>query len=139
MANVIYASPAFATPVKREALANATTSPGHLLLLSSGKFIKHGTDGKWGSVFVADVNFLDGLTDTYAADTTVQAFEPKDGEYYYVRAKTGQALVKGVTPLTSDGAGRVRVGVVGTDVIGAYAEVTVTTSADEQLVLVRIA
>lgn len=139
MANVIYAAPAEKTPVKREALANAALSPGHLILLSSGKFIKHATDGKWGPVFIADLNMLDGVATAYAQNDTVQAFEPKDGEYYYVRAKTGQALVKGVTPLTADGAGRVRIGVVGTDVIGAYAEQTVTTSADEQLVLVRIA
>lgn len=139
MANVIYAGPAKDTPVKREAVANAALSPGHILTLSSAKFIKHAVDGKWGSVFLADVNILDGVADAYAANDTVQAFTPKDGEFYYLRAKTGQALVKGVTPLTSDGAGRVRVGVIGTDVIGAYAEVTVTTSADEQIVLVRIA
>lgn len=125
-------------PIKVEKPADAALSPGHILIANTtNEFLKHSADGKAGMVFVADLNMHDGLNDAYAAGDTVQAYQPMSGETYQVRAKTGQALVKDITPLTSDGAGRVRVAVVGTDAIIAYAAATVTTTADEQLVLAK--
>ena len=137
--NVIRVAPATKNdPIKGEKPAAAALSPGHIIIANTdGKVLKHATDGSGGLIFIADVNMLDGVNDAYAAGDTVQYFEPPSGETYQVRAKTGQALVKDITPLTSDGAGRVRVGVVGTDTIIAYAAETVTTSANEQLVLVK--
>lgn len=125
-------------PIKVEKPADAALSPGHILIANAtNEFLKHSADGKAGMVFIADVNMLDGVTTAYATGDTVQAYQPLSGETYQVRAKTGQELVKDITPVTSDGAGRVRVAVVGTDAIIGYAAATVTTSADEQLVLVK--
>ena len=137
--NVIRVAPATKNDTtKVEKPADAALSPGHIIIANStNEFLKHATDGAGGMVFVADVNILDGVADAYAAGDTVQAYQPVSGETYQVRAQTGQALVKDITPLTSDGAGRVRVGVVGTDTIIAYAAETVTTSTNEQLVLVK--
>ena len=125
-------------PIKVEKPADAALSPGHLIVANSNnEFLKHATDGKAGMVFVADLNMHDNLATAYAAGDTVQAYQPTSGETYQVRAKSGAALVKDITPLTSDGAGRVRVGVVGTDEMICYAAETVTASANEQLVLVK--
>ena len=139
MPNVIRAASALNNnPRKLEKPADAALSPGHVIIANStNEFLKHATDGAAGLVFIADVNMLDGVEAAYATGDTVQAYQPVSGEYYWVRAKITQALVKDITPLTSDGAGRVRVAIVGTDAIIAYAAATVTTSADEQLVLVK--
>lgn len=125
-------------PIKVEKPADAAISPGHIIIANStNEFLKHATDGAGGMIFVADLNMLDTVSVAYATGDTVQAYQPVGGETYNVRAKTGQAFVKDITPMTSDGAGRVRVGVVGTDTIIAYAAETVTTSANEQLVLAK--
>lgn len=139
MPNVIYVGSAINnSPIKVEKPADAALSPGHIIIANStGEFLKHATDGAAGMVFVAGLNLHSGLTENYATGDTVQAYQPVSGETYQVRAKTGQALVQDITPLTSDGAGRVRVGVVGTDAIIAYAAQTVTTTANEQLVLAK--
>jgi hypothetical protein len=136
--NVIRVAPATKNdPIKVEYKAAAALKPGHILLVASGALKKHDAAGVTGATFVADVNFLDGVADAYAANDTVQAYQPVQGEVYQLRAKTGQALVKDVTPLTSDGAGRVKVGTPGTDEILCYAAETITTTVDDQLVLAK--
>lgn len=139
MTNVIRVATATKNdPIKVEKPADAALSPGHLLIANAtGEFLKHNAAGVGGLVFVADLNMHDGLDTAYATGDTVQAYQPLSGEVYQVRAATGQALVKDVTTLTSDGSGRVKVGVVGTDTIIGYAAATVTTSANEQLVMVK--
>lgn len=125
-------------PIKVEKPAAEAILPGNILLAnSSDQFKKHDVANGGGMLFVADLNMLDGQADAYAANDTVQAYQPVSGETYLVRAATGQALVKDITALTSTGAGRVDIGTVGTDVIIAYAGETVTTSANDQLVLVK--
>jgi delta-aminolevulinic acid dehydratase/porphobilinogen synthase len=125
-------------PIKVEKPAVEAILPGNILLAnSSGQFKKHDVANGGGMLFVADVNMLDGVAEAYAINDTVQAYQPVSGETYLVRAATGQALVKDITALTSTGAGRVDIGTVGTDVIIAYAAETVTTSANDQLVLVK--
>lgn len=125
-------------PTKAEALANAALAPGNILLLnSSNKFIKHATAGTAagaGFVYVADLNMLDKVTDAYAANDTVQAFQPKAGEYYNALVVAGAVCVKDGA-LTSDGAGRLKVATVGTDAVVCYADETVTPAADA---LVRV-
>lgn len=125
-------------PIKVEKPADAALLPGNIIIANAtNEFLKHATDGAAGMVFVADLNMHDGVATAYAAGDTVQAYQPCSGETYRVRAKTGAALVKDITPLTSDGAGRARVAVVGTDAIICYAAETVTASANDQLVLVK--
>lgn len=124
-------------PIKVEKPAAESILPGNILLAnSSGQFKKHDGANLGGLVFVADLNMLDGLADAYSANDTVQAYQPVSGETYLVRAATGQALVKDITPLTSTGAGRLDIA-SGTDVVIAYAAETVTTTANDQLVLVK--
>jgi hypothetical protein len=125
-------------PIKVEKPAAGAILPGHLLLAnSSGQFKVHDGANAGGMVFVADLNMHDSESTAYAAADTVQAYQPVSGEVYRVRAATGQALVKDITPLTSAANGRLDIGTPGTDVIVAYAAETVTTSANDQLVLVK--
>lgn len=125
-------------PIKVEKLAAAAILPGALLLAnSSNQFILHNVANGGGMVFIADLNMHDGVATAYASGDTVQAYQPVSGETYRVRMATGQALVRDVTPLTSTGAGRLDIGTPGTDVIVAYAAETVTTSANDQLALVK--
>ena len=139
MKNVIRVAPATKNdPIKVEKPAAEALLPGHLLLANaSGQFKKHDIANGGGLVFIADLNMHDGLTDVYAIGDTVQGYAPEPGDVFQVRAATGQALVKDVTPLTSAGVGRFDIGTVGTDVIIAYAAQTVTTTANDQLVLVK--
>ncbi|MCZ2496429.1 hypothetical protein GN316_06650 [Xylophilus sp. Kf1] len=139
MKNVIRVAPATVNdPQKMEKPAVEAMLPGHLLLANAaGQFKKHDGANAGGLVFVADLNLHDGLNDAYAAGDTVQAYVPVSGEFYQMRMATGQALIKDVTALTSAGAGRMDIGTVGTDVIVAYAGETVTTTANDQLVLVK--
>lgn len=123
-------------PIKVEKKAAGAILPGALLLATATTFKLHDVANGGGMVFVADVNMLDGEAVAYAADDTVQAYQPVSGETYRVRMATGQALVKDVTPLTSTGAGRLDIA-AGTDVIVAYAAESVTTSANDQLALVK--
>ena len=66
------------------------------------------------------------------------AIAPRSGESMNVLCANAQVLVKGVTPLTRDGAGALRVALTdGTEEVLCYADETVTTTA-EQLVAVQV-
>lgn len=126
-------------PIKFEKLAAAPMSPGHLLLTNtSGKFKKHDSAGAGGLLFIADTKPFKGVSDAYTTDELVYSVQPNLTDLYWVRAATGQALVEDVTPLASDGSGRVVVA-TGTNKVLCYAAATVTTAANEELVLVRFA
>lgn len=136
--NVIRVAPATTNdPIKVEKPAAGAILPGHILLANgSGQFAVHASANAGGLVFVADLNMHDGVAAAYAAGDTVQAYQPMPGEVYRVRAATGQALVKDVTPLTSAANGRLDIA-AGADAVIAYAAETVTTTANDQLVMVK--
>lgn len=121
-------------PVQVEAQAAAELTPGNLVYLSSGKFAKHATAGGGAGVrlYLVDLNVLaqGTTTDTFAADETTLAFEPRQGERYNALVATGQTLVKD-SPLASNGNGTLRLGVVGADDIICYADEAITTTAAE--------
>lgn len=139
--NKIFIGPAEKNiPIKFEAPALAAINPGNILLVASGKLKKHdvnGTAAAGGFAYIADVNMLDGTTTAYAADDTVQAFRLQSGETYHALVVSGAVLAFN-TPLTSDGAGRLKVATLGTDAVIAFSDETVTPAADA-LVRVKIA
>lgn len=122
-------------PVQSEAKTAASTLPGSLLYKAAGVFTKHATDGGGAGVklYVADLNFLQqgSTSDAWASGDTAVAFEPRPGERYNMLVATGQTISALDTPLTSNGDGTLRIGVVGTDDILCYADQIVTTTAAE--------
>lgn len=128
-------------PIQSEAPAAATLKAGALVFKNgSGQFAEHATDGGGAGVklYLVDVNFLKqeaAATSTWASGDTTVAFEPRPAELYNALVATGQTLVKD-SPLASNGDGTLRLGVVGTDDILAYADEAVTTTA-EQLVAIK--
>lgn len=120
-------------PTQDEAIAAASTLPGTLLFKSSGEFAAFNTDGAGAGVklYVADVDTLKqgSVTDAIASGDTLVAFEPKPGERYNMLVSTGQTISALDTPLAADGAGLLRIGVVGTDDIICYADEVITTTA----------
>ena len=140
--NVIYAGPAGKCAQKVEALAGeAGLLPGMLLVKSSGEFIKHATAGQGGTVFCANVDFCKqtGVSDAYTDGDTVQAFNPVTGEYYNMLVATSQNITAVDTPLTSNGAGLLRIALTtGAEEVLFYADEIVNTAATTS-VRVRVA
>lgn len=140
--NVIYRGSAEGNkPVQTEAIAAAALTPGMLLFKSSGQFALYNTDGAGAGVklYVCDLNFLrqGGVADTYASGDTAVAFEPRPGERYNVLVNSGQNITAVDTPLAADGAGLLRIGVVGTDDIICWADEVINTGASTGLVKVK--
>lgn len=127
-------------PTQDEALTAASTLPGTLLYKNSGVFTAHATDGGGAGVklYVADLNTLQqgDTTTAWASGDTAVAFEPRQDERYNMLVATGQTISAVDTPLTSNGDGTLRIGIVGTDDILCYSDEIVTTSA-AQLVAVK--
>lgn len=141
MANIIYAGGDLYTtpPLRRENPAGAAgILPGHIVVISSGEHVVHATQGVRQDYAIADKQYLTDVTEAYADGETVGAWEPRQGDRFYVRMKTGQALVAGVTALTMAGSGRLEIAASG-DTIVAYAAQTVTTAANDELALVKLA
>lgn len=140
--NVIFrGDAAIVKPIQVEAKSAAVLKAGALVVKNgSGLFAEHGTDGAGAGVklYLVDVNTLKqeaAATSTFASGDTTVAFEPRPGERYNALVATGQTLVAD-SPLASNGDGTLRLGVVGTDDILAYADEAVTTTA-EQLVAIK--
>lgn len=113
-------------PEQFEALAGATLTPGMLAEVDAGELIPHGDDGEGGFVYVAKeltANFAagGGINEDYTTGETAQAYIPISGEMYQMLAADAQAVALD-TPLTSNGAGLLRVAVVGTDTVVCYAD-----------------
>ena len=79
-------------------------------------------------LYVAEVNMLDGISYTYATGDTVQAYIPESGQIYQLEIATSQTILVD-SPLTINAAGQLRLAVVGTDDIVAYAQEAITTTA----------
>lgn len=138
--NKIFAGPVTeVTPQVLEApAADGNIKPGHLIVLSSGKFTRAGASTT-GKLYIAQDNYLaqKGVDDAYAADDVVIGMELLDEQFYNVRVATGNSLVKGVTLLTPAANGAVAIAAT-SDLVFASAEETFNNNTgSEQLVRVR--
>lgn len=109
-------------PEQYEAVAGAALSVGMLALSTGGELVPHGTDGGGDFVYVVKERTAIGLvSEGYESGDWAQSYIPTSGEMYRMLVATGQAIAFD-TPLTSNGAGLLRVGVPGTDTIVCYAD-----------------
>ena len=117
--------------------AAAGILPGNLLLRAANTLKKHDGAGAAGFVYVAKEAPNGDIDTAYLASETVFSYKPASGEYYQMLVATGQALVVD-TPLTSNGAGLLRIAVAASgtgstfvpgDAIVCYSDQTITTTA----------
>ena len=137
--NKIFAGPVTqVTPQVRELpAADGNIKPGHLIVVSSGKFTRAGAT-TIGKVWIAQDNYLalKGVDDAYAADDVVIGMEPLDEQFFNVRVATGNNLAIG-TPLTPAANGALAIAST-SDLVVAYSEEAYNNNTgSEQLVRVR--
>lgn len=119
------------TPETQEFPAAVAITPGQILEHASSEFALYAEDGgDEAFLYIADRNVVDDVDTAYAADDTVSAYKPKSGELYNVRLAASQAVGYDVA-LTPNGAGFLRIAVVGTDEIVCYADEAVTSGVGE--------
>lgn len=118
------------------------TAPGQLLALNtSGLFAGYAVAGKRGALlYVAHPLEHEGLqsADAIPASSTVVGELAENGRELAVLVAATAALKEG-TPLTSNGAGLLRIAVLGTDDVIAYSQEVITVGAAPELVKVRFA
>lgn len=129
-------------PQTREAQMTAATAPGSLVFLSSGKLAVHATDGGGSDtkLYLLDADFAGGgqIDDNVAQDDTGAAYHLEDDVIYGALVATANNIDVIGKPLTSNGDGTLRVGVVGVDDILFYSdEIYNNTSGSAQIVKVR--
>lgn len=136
--HVIHAGGVFPNPLlNAEGNAVADTLPGTIVVhVPTGLGKAAGTEEK--IFYVADLGYITArnVEQPNLAGENMIAIQPLPGMFLNVRSSTGQAYVKG-DAITFDAAGRVKK-YVDTGRIAGYAEETVTTIADDQLVRVVI-
>jgi hypothetical protein len=125
-------------PEQFEAIAGAAITPGMLVRRVANELVPHAVNGGGGFVYVAKELTAGGtVDDAYAQNETAQSYIPFSGDLYQMLVATGQALTED-TPLTSNGAGLLRIAVAdaGTgetfvpgDAVVCYADETITTTA----------
>lgn len=127
----------------------AGIKPGHILAVSSGAVILHGTAKGHVIPLVADVPEYNELEDgtarlafAYASGETVKCLRPQSGAKLYVRVADAQTLVDGVSQLSSAGDGTLQVETVDADdTVGSIKFVAAeskTTAAAGELSLVYV-
>lgn len=118
------------------------TAPGQLLALNtSGLFAGYAVAGKRDALlYVAHPLEHEGLqsADAIPASSTVVGELAENGRELAVLVAATAALKEG-TPLTSNGAGLLRIAVLGTDDVIAYSQEVITVGAAPELVKVRFA
>ena len=116
------------------------TAPGQLLALNtSGLFAGYATAGARNALlYVAHPLEHEGLqsADAIPASSTVVGELAENGRELAVLVAATSAL-KEDTALTPDASGRLKVAVVGTDVVVAYSQEAYTVGASAELVKVR--
>lgn len=139
MAYKVHAGPAeLPNPLMREGFASATTLPG-ALVEKNGNDLDPGDAATVGQLlFVKEAGPGEGgkISDAFASGDQMEAYVARQGLYFRARLATGQALVEGETLLERAASGRLTVLAAGEAV--AVARTTVTTSADDELVLVEV-
>lgn len=120
----------------------AALAAGNVLKLNaSGLFLAHSTDGKkQDAIYIAHNLEHEGLqtADAIPASSTVVGEIAETGRELAVLVAATSAL-KEDTPLTSNGAGLLRIAVLGTDEVIAYSQEVRTVGASAELVKVRFA
>lgn len=112
--------------------AAAGILPGNLLLRITDTLKVHDAAAVGGFVYVAKEAPHAKIDTAYLADETVFAYKPASGEYYQMLVATGQTLVVD-SPLTSNGAGLLRLAVPATEDVVCYADEAITTVATTQV------
>lgn len=109
--------------VMQEYTAGGVIRPGDLLEKSSGNVVASGTSGKGGSMWALH-DRLQGKTiaDNYASGDKVQSASFCNGSRVWAWLEDSQTVADG-DPLTSAGTGgSLRLAVIGTDEVCAYAD-----------------
>lgn len=141
--NTIYAGALQAHQQFAEGLTGtATILPGMILIEDGGELIPHNVEGQGGFVYVANVDSpaQGGVADLYAEGDTVRAFTPKSGDMFNLRIATGNNITAAGTPLTSNGAGALKIAATnGSEVVIAYADEVGNFTAVGGLLRCRVA
>lgn len=131
-------------PVQQEAkqATGAAIKPGMLVVRSAGEFIKHDVAGQGGDFFIAKENSLaqEGVTVAYTDGATVFAYQPEPQKLFNMSIAATQNITAVGTPLTSDGAGNLRIALTtGAEEVLFYADEVVNVTTAGTLVRCRVA
>ena len=121
-----------------ERLAGATFLPGNIVTVNGDDF-DAGIGATVGQLLIAKENGpgVGGhIDDAFVVGANMDAYVARQGLFFRTRLATGQTLVAGETLLERGAAGRLVV--LASGVAVAMAKTTVTTTADDELVLVEI-
>lgn len=139
MSNSVHAGPVqLPSPICIEGLAGAAYLPGNIVV-KSGDDLNTGAADSAGLLLIAKENGpgMGGhIDDAFVVDEPVESYIARQGLFFRVRLATAQALVKNETLLERAANGRLVVLDAGVAV--AVAKETVTTTANDELVLVEI-
>lgn len=119
------------TKTHRNAKADAALKPGHIITKNAtDEVLKHATAGAGGQIMVAMEDRLIGRTinDAYAEAESVPYHIPTTGDWLYLRVAAAASAIVHNAPLTSDGAGCVKLA-TGDDIIIARALEALDNSA----------
>lgn len=117
--------------------AAAGIRPGNIVT-RVGNTLAVATAATSAYTYIADAPpHKDPLTYVYEAGETVFAYIPRSRDVYLVRVAAAQALLAD-SPIAADAAGRVDLGVVGTDPIIGYSVFASASAAVDTLIDMRI-
>ena len=117
--------------------AAAGIRPGNIVT-RVGNTLAVGTAATAAYTYIADAPpHKDPLTYVYAQGETVFAYIPRSRDVFLVRVAAAQALLAD-SPIAADAAGRVDLGVVGTDPIIGYSVFASASAAVDTLIDMRI-
>lgn len=122
-------------PLIVEGLAGGTFLPGNIVE-KSGDDLDAGDASTIGSLLIACENGCKKISDAFAVGDQMYAYTARQGLYFRARLATGVACVKDETLLERGASGRLVL--LDTGVAVAKAKETVTTSANDQLVIVEV-
>jgi hypothetical protein len=139
MANKVHAGPCeLPNALMVEGLAGGTYLPGNIVT-KSGNDLDAGGAATVGQLLIAKENGpgVGGhIDDAFVVGAPIDSYVARQGLFFRVRLATGQALVAGETLLERGAAGRLVV--LASGVAVAMAKTTVTTTGDDELVLVEV-